>query len=169
MQVRSETPGDLAAVHAVNAAAFGREAEAELVDALRARVPSAISLVADEGGRVVGHILFTPVTLEGRADLAIAGLAPMAVAPEMQRRGVGAALIRAGLERCAAAGFDAVVVLGHPDYYPRHGFVPASRFGIASEYDAPDEAFMALELRAGALAGAAGTVRYHDAFAAVPA
>lgn len=165
--VRAEEERDRAAVRAVNAAAFGRSEEADLVAALRAQVPGAISLVADEGGAVVGHILFTPVTLGDRADLSIMGLAPMAVAPERQRSGVGSALVRAGLERCRQEGYGAVVVLGHPAYYPRFGFVPASRSGIASEYDVPDEAFLLLELRPGYLAGASGTIRYHAAFGSV--
>lgn len=95
------------------------------------------------------------------------GLAPMAVMPAAQRRGIGSALIRSGLERCAQLGYSAVVVLGHPEYYPRFGFVPASRFGIGCEYEVPDEVFMALELEPGALTGMSGTIRYHPAFAEV--
>jgi putative acetyltransferase len=90
----------------------------------------------------------------------------MAVLPEMQRRAIGSALVRRGLEEILAEGFDAVVVLGHPHYYPRFGFLPASRFGLRCEYDVPDEVFMALELRNGSLEHAAGMVRYHPAFAA---
>jgi putative acetyltransferase len=93
------------------------------------------------------------------------GLAPMAVLPARQRQGIGSALVRDGLGRCRELGYEAVVVLGHPGYYPRFGFVPASRFGIGCEYDVPAEVFMALELVPGALRGKPGTIRYHPAFA----
>jgi putative acetyltransferase len=166
MVIRSERAGDVAAIRAVNRAAFDTPTEADLVDALREQAPAAIlSLVADEGGAIAGHILFSPVTLSGNTEVKIMGLAPMAVRPDAQRRGIGSALVRAGLERCAQADCDAVVVLGHADYYPRFGFVPASRFAIASEYDVADEVFMALELKPAALAGKSGTIRYHPAFA----
>jgi putative acetyltransferase len=166
MVIRSERAGDVAAIRAVNRAAFDTPTEADLVDALREQAPAAIlSLVADEGGAIAGHILFSPVTLSGNTDVKIMGLAPMAVRPDAQRRGIGSALVRAGLEHCAQADYDAVVVLGHADYYPRFGFAPASRFAIASEYDVADEVFMALELKPAALAGKSGTIRYHPAFA----
>ena len=92
------------------------------------------------------------------------GLGPMAVAPEHQRAGVGSALIRAGLDACRALDRSAVVVLGHATYYPRFGFVPASTFGLACEYDVPDEVFMALELVPCALSDVSGTTRYSPAF-----
>jgi putative acetyltransferase len=95
------------------------------------------------------------------------GLAPMAVLPACQRRGIGSALVRAGLDTCAQRGVGAVVVLGHATYYPRFGFEPASRFGITTEHDAPDEAFMALELLPGLLVGRAGQIRYHPVFRTV--
>jgi putative acetyltransferase len=167
MVIRNEIPGDRVAVHALNVAAFETAAEAGLVDALREQARPLVSLVADDGGAVIGHILFSPVALSGHPGLALMGLAPMAVAAAHRNRGVGSALVRAGLERCRETGCDAVVVLGHPAYYPRFGFVPAAGFGIGCEYDAPAEAFMLLELRPGALAGAGGTVRYHAAFAAL--
>jgi putative acetyltransferase len=162
--VRSEQDNDRAAVRAVNAAAFESTAEADLVDALREQARPLVSLVAESGGIVVGHILFSPVTIDGRADLQIMGLAPMAVSPEQQRRGVGIALVRAGLERCRKLGVGAIVVLGHPSYYPRFGFQPAARFAIGCEYDAPEDAFMLLELQPGYLRGVSGTARYHAAF-----
>jgi putative acetyltransferase len=149
----------------VNLAAFETSAEADLVDVLRQQAPPVISLVAEDGEAVVGHILFTPVTLLEHPDSRIMGLAPMAVAPARQRQGIGSALVREGLDRCRQLGFDAVVVLGHPGYYPRFGFLPASRFEIACEYDVPDDVFMALELQEGGLRGKAGTIRYHPAFA----
>jgi putative acetyltransferase len=162
--VRPEQAGDRSAVRAVNATAFETTAEADLVDALRDQARPLVSLVADSGGVIVGHILFSPVTLAGRADLQVMGLAPMAVTPELQRRGVGTALVNAGLHRCRLLGFGAVVVLGHPSYYPRFGFQPAAHFGIGCEYDAPEEAFMLLELQPGYLRGVSGKARYHAAF-----
>jgi putative acetyltransferase len=165
MLIRDELAEDVAAVRAVNQAAFETSAEADLVDALRAQAEPFVSLVADEAGSIAGHICFSPVTLSGHDELKILGLAPMAVLPEQQRRGIGTALVRAGLERCRQLGFAAVVVLGHAEFYPRFGFAPASRLGIGSEYDVPDEVFMALELQAGVLNGKAGTIRYHAAFA----
>jgi putative acetyltransferase len=167
METRPERPADVAAVAAVNRAAFETGLEADLVNALRAQAEPIVSLVADDGGAIVGHILFSPVTLSADAGLPVMGLAPMAVAPSRQRRGIGSALVRAGLDRCRELGYAAVVVLGHPAYYPRFGFVPASRFGIGSEYDVPDDVFMAIELRAGILRGTPGTVRYHPAFSSL--
>ena len=163
MHIRAEAPQDFASVHEINLAAFGGEGEARLVGLLREQADPLISLVADDEGNVVGHILFTPVSLPGSDCLAM-GLAPMAVAPMRQRSGIGSALVKAGLERCKELGAVAVVVLGHPEFYSKFGFSPADRFGLRCEYDAPAEAFMAIELRAGALRGASGTVKYHAAF-----
>jgi len=162
--IRAEEERDWAAVHALNASAFETPAEANLVDALRTQAQPVISLVAEHAGLVVGHILFSPVTLPGHVGLGIMGLAPMAVARPHQRRGIGSALVRAGLTRCTALGVGAVVVLGHPGYYPRFRFSPAVRFGIRSEYEAPEEAFMVVELLPGFLRGASGTIQYHAAF-----
>lgn len=164
MVIRAEEERDWAAVHALNASAFETPAEAGLVSALRVQAQPVISLVAEHAGSVVGHILFSPVTLSGHVGLKIMGLAPMAVAPSHQRHGIGSALVRAGLERCSALGVGAVVVLGHPEYYPRFGFSPSLGFGIGSEYEAPDEAFMVAELQPGFLRGASGIIQYHAAF-----
>jgi putative acetyltransferase len=164
MLIRSEHPAEVDAVRAVNTAAFETSAEADLVDALRAEASPLISLVAADDGAVVGHILLSPVVLPDHPQLRIMGLAPMAVLPSRQRRGIGSGLVRAGLEACRELDVDAVVVLGHADYYPRFGFRPASRFGIDCEYDVPDEVFMALELRPDSLAAPSGIVRYHPAF-----
>lgn len=108
--------------------------------------------------------MFSPVSLSGHPGLKIMGLAPMAVLPVNQNKGIGSALVRAGLERCKDLGFGAVVVLGHPKYYPRFGFLPSSHFGIGCEYDAPEEAFMVVELQPGYLRGSSGTIKYHAAF-----
>ena len=151
----------------VNVAAFETPAEADLVAALRIQARPLVSLVAEEDGAVAGHIMFSPVTLPGHPALALMGLVPMAVAPARQRAGIGSALVRAGLEGCRRLAADAVVVLGHPDYYPRFGFVPGVRIGLGCEYDVPAEAFMVLALRPGALRGATGRVQYHAAFASL--
>ena len=162
MYVRFEQPGDIEKIREVNLQAFETETEANLVDALRNTDVELISLVAEENGEVIGHILFSPVALAG--DLRIMGLAPMAVLPDRQSKGAGTKLVNAGLQACEDAGYEAVVVLGHAGYYPRFGFVPSVNFGIKSEYDVPPEVFMVKELRKGALKGAAGTVKYHPAF-----
>lgn len=163
-EVRAERSDDAAAVRAVHEAAFERAAEALLVDALRARARPVVSLVAEVDGAIVGHAMLSPVALPGHPNARLMGLAPVGVLPAHQRRGVGSALVRAGLDACRRRDVGAVVVLGHPAYYPRFGFAPAGRFGLGCEYDAPAEAFMALELRPGQLAGVSGTVRYHAAF-----
>ena len=164
MLIRAEEQRDWAAVYAVNVSAFETPAEAKLVDALRDQAQPLVSLIAEEGGAIVGHIMFSPVSLAGHAALRIMGLAPMAVAPEHQRKGIGSALVRAGLEQCKQLDFGAVVVLGHSAYYPRFGFSPSARFGISCEYDVPDEVFMAVELQADFLRDASGKVKYHAAF-----
>ena len=163
--IRPEHPGDLAAIRFVNERAFGTSAEADLVDTLRARQKVVLSLVAVLDGRVVGHILFSPAAIESGGELfPVVTLAPMAVLPEYQRKGVGSLLVSTGLEELRRAGYDCVVVLGHPEYYPRFGFVPVSKHGIRCEFDVPDEAFMVIELRPGALHGRAGVVRYQPEF-----
>lgn len=168
VDLRPEAPGDEAAIHDLNENAFGQAGEADLVDRLRRNGKTLISLVAESEDRVVGHILFTEVTLEtSSGSEPLAGLAPMAVLPELQKTGIGSRLVRVGLQACRRAGHKAVVVLGHPEYYPRFGFVPASRFGIRSEYDVPDEVFMAMELNEGALAGGGGLARYQPEFGGV--
>lgn len=111
--------------------------------------------------------MFTPVTLSADSDLKLMGLAPMAVSPDHQKQGVGSALVHAGLEKCGQMGFVGVVVLGYPEYYPRFGFSPASRFGMDSEYDVPEDVFMVLELEPDALHGKTGRVKYHAVFNSV--
>lgn len=167
MRIRPESEADRAAVRAVNEAAFETATEADLVEALHRKDVSLISLVAEVDGRVVGHILFSPVSLAERADLNLMGLAPMAVVPDHQRNGIGSALVRQGLERCKDLGSRAVVVVGHAEYYPRFGFVPADRYALRCEYDVPADVFMVAELETGALNGVSGLIRYDDAFAGV--
>ena len=164
--IRTEAPEDIDATRTVNENAFPTRLEAELVDTLRQLAHPIVSLVAVTGGRVTGHILFTPVTLLSHPATLLMGLGPMAVMPTHQRRGVGSGLVWMGLEECRRLGAAAVVVLGHPDYYPRFGFAPASGFGLSSEYVVPDDVFMALELKTNALRELSGTIRYHPAFSA---
>ena len=164
MVVRREAPPDFDAVRIVNERAFGQPDEAGIVDALRG-LADAISLVAVLDNQVVGHILFTSVSIdEADPRLSASGLAPMAVLPEFQRRGIGSALVHAGLEACRAAGHDLVVVLGHAEYYPKFGFVTAAKHGLRCEYPVPPEVFMVNELRPGSLARARGLVRYRPEF-----
>ena len=165
--IRSEKPADHGAVREVNQQAFGSSTEAALVDALRAAADPIISLVAVDNDHVVGHILFSPVTIEDDDSALAMGLAPMAVLPNYQRRGVGSQLVRAGLTECHRIGRRVVVVLGHPRYYPRFGFIPASRKALHCEYPVPDEVFMVLELEPGALEGRHGLVKYRPEFAAI--
>jgi putative acetyltransferase len=162
--IRSERPTDAAAVHAVHVAAFPTDAEARLVELLRRSGKARVSLVAEVDGQIVGHILFSPVTVNGQAIAAALGLAPVAVVPAYQRQGIGGELIRAGLRACGEFDCGFVVLLGHPAYYPRFGFQRASQFGLANEYGA-DEAFMVLELRRGAIPAAGGLVQYGPEFA----
>lgn len=164
MKIREEKPGDKEAVHELNEAAFDSPLEARLVDALRDLSARRISLVAEDGGVVVGHIMFSPVTHADHSDLKVIGLAPMAVAPDRQRQGIGSVLVEEGLNRCRQEGYVAAVVLGHPGYYPRFGFRPSVDFGIDSAYDVPAEAFMALELQPGSLGNKKGRLDYHPAF-----
>lgn len=167
MRIRTQTADDDSAVWQINKAAFPTPAEAGLVERLNAEAEPLVSLVAEEHGALVGHILFSPVALAADSDFFAMGLGPMAVLPNRQRRGIGGALLRAGLDACRELGCRAVFVLGHPDYYPRFGFVAASRFGINSQFEVPDDAFMALELEPDALSGKAGEMRYHPAFDAL--
>lgn len=169
MEIREEMSQDALGVYEVNERAFGRPDEAILVERLRAERAVSLSLVALEADRVVGHVLFSPVSIqhdEGGEQTAVA-LGPAAVLPEWQRRGIGMVLIREGLARCGELEKTAVVVLGDPAYYRRFGFQPASRFGIRNTFGAPEEAFMALELAPGALAGVSGVAHYHPIFAEV--
>ena len=162
--IRLEQPGDADAVRETNEQAFGTETEARLVDRLRDSA-DCISLVATIGDRVIGHILFTPVSIEPATAVRVAGLAPMAVRPEHQRAGIGSELVRAGLDECRRRGYAAVVLVGHSEFYPRFGFVPGHTKGLECEFPVPPEVFMALELNADALAGVAGLVRYRPEFA----
>ena len=158
-------PSDAAAVYAVNTAAFNGTDEVKLIQDLHAQCDELISLVAVDGETIIGHILFSPLTIHDEARITPAmSLAPLAVLPAYQKMGVGSQLISAGLEACRAAGHSIVIVLGHPGYYPRFGFQPASRFNIHWDHEAPDEAFMVVELQPDALQDVKGIARFHPAF-----
>lgn len=167
IEVRNERAGDGAAITAVNDSAFGQPDESRIIDAVRQAGHAAISLVAADGGMLVGHILFTPVTIDaaGPAFHAL-GLGPMAVLPEFQRKGIGTMLVEAGLAEATRLGCPAVVVIGHPEFYPRFGFRPARAYGLLSQFEVPGEAFMVRELVPAALAGCGGVVRYVAEFGA---
>ena len=166
MSIRPELPGDIQAIHQVQASAFPTPAEADLVNILRRNSPGFLSLVdVDNDGLLTGHILFTPVQLSNNPDkVSIAGLAPMAVRPALQNKGLGSQLVQAGLKAWLAGGYEAAVVLGHPGFYSRFGFLPSLEFNIDSQYDVPAEVFMAQELTPGILARASGRIQYHPDF-----
>jgi putative acetyltransferase len=159
--IRTEEPADQAFIHQVHLASFPSAVEARLVDELRAAGRLTLSLVALVNGQLVGHIGFSPVTAPGPA--AGLGLAPVAVIPPLQGRGIGSALINEGLELCRRAGFGFVVLVGEPDYYSRFGFAPARGWGLEDQYQAGD-AFQALELRPNVIPRDGGLVRYSPEF-----
>jgi putative acetyltransferase len=150
--VRTESPSDVAAIHDLVTAAFADEpAVAGLVDELRANGHLVLSLVAELDGAVIGHVGFSPVSFEPpQPALNALQLSPLGVLPSHQRRGIGGALVRQGLETCRELGVDAVFLLGHPGYYPRFGFQPARNLGV--HYQDDRDAFMGIALRPGALA-----------------
>lgn len=163
--IRPETLEDVAPIRNVNEQAFGREVEARIVEKLREHGALTISLVAIQDGKVVGHIAFSPAVIESDSfSFEAIALGPIAVLPAYQRGGFGSQMVRAGLEECRRLGHEIIVLVGHPDYYPRFGFVPAGPKGIACEFEVPEEAWMILELREGALAGRRGTVRFQPEF-----
>ncbi len=166
--IREEAPGDEAAIHRLNATAFETDAEARLVDALRAAGALTLSLVAEVDGEIVGHIAFSPVVVVStQQTIDGLGLAPMAVAPAYRRRGIGARLVDDGLRRLRDAGHRLCVVLGHAEYYPRRGFMRASEIGVRWERPVPDDVFFVRELAPGGLEGVSGTVRYRPELDAV--
>lgn len=166
--IREERPEDAEAIRRVNNEAFGQPAEAEVVDRLRESCKDLLSIVAVEGGEVVGHILFSPATIGGEGathEVAGMGLAPMAVLPERQGQGIGSLLIHNGIKMLRDRGSPFIIVLGYPEYYPRFGFERASRYGIHSQWsEVPDEAFMILILNKTAIVGASGVASYRREF-----
>ena len=166
MLIRPERPEDTVAIHEINTLAFGQPEEAQIVDELRRSCDDLVSLVAVDGEEVIGHILFSPATIEGTGGLIHGmGLAPMAVLPGRQREGVGSALVERGLAILRERRCPFVVVLGHPEYYPRFGFERASRRGIKAQWPGiPDDVFMVVVMVPGVMRGVSGVVRYRDEF-----
>lgn len=163
--IRLERPADAPAIRQVNELAFAQPTEADLVEKLRQACTDAVSLVAVDDG-IVGHILFTPVIVESDGQRVVGmGLAPMAVHPDWQRRGIGSQLVRSGIDIVRERGYPFVVVVGHPEYYPRFGFDRASAHGLASQWDGmPDASFMVVILDKQAMAGVSGVARYRKEF-----
>jgi putative acetyltransferase len=163
--VRPEAYPDQAAIRRVNMDVFGRLAEANLVDVLRRHRQIILSLVAEIEQEIVGHAILTQVMLMPSVPgLRMLGLGPVAVRPPVRRRGIGSALVRQAIGTAEAEGWQAVVVLGEPQYFSRFGFVPAQRFGLATEFRAPADSFLVLELGRGTLDGVRGVVRYQPEF-----
>jgi len=164
MSIRRETQTDISAIRKVNEKAFKGPAEARLVDLLREANKAIISLVAMFDRRVVGHILFSQITIEPNPrNILGLGLAPLAVLPEYQRRGIGSSLVAKGLEECREKGYDVVFVLGDVHFYARFGFARASIYGLRNEYNV-DENFMILELKKAVLDSIVGLVKYPPEF-----
>lgn len=170
LEVRVERVEDYEAVFQVLKSAFGRENEAWLVEKIRKSdcFTPQFSLVAVKDGELAGHILFSRVVIQARAgDVPALGLAPVAVLPELQKQGIGSRLVRQGLDECRRLGHKIVVLVGHPDYYPRFGFLPARAKGLGIPFPVPDRAFMALELVPGALDQVSGMVVHPPEFSEV--
>jgi len=165
MIIREEIPDDVSGIKVVNKAAFETDGEADIVDLLREKDLFILSLVAEIEDQIVGHILFTPASINYKDEsFEVAGLAPMAVLPKFQKEGIGKALVNKGLELLHDTKYEAVIVLGHPEYYPKFGFEPASKYGIIYEHEVPDEAFMAIELKEGSLKNIHGIAKYQPEF-----
>lgn len=165
--IREDEPDDYEAIRRVNESAFGSPAEADLVEALRKGGYVIASLVAETEAGVVGHLLFSRLPIETvGGSIPAASLAPMVVAPEVQRQGIGSLLVEAGLAFCREQGERIAFVLGHPAFYPRFGFSSERASTIASPFGG-GEAWMALELAPGSLSGVTGRVVYPPPFSAL--
>lgn len=162
--IRRESPTDFASVRNLHREAFKSEVEGMLVDELRECDKRCISLIAEDGGLVVGHVLFSSVTIRTDAkSIRVQSLAPMAVLPVWQRKGIGSQLVQAGLDECRRQGETIVLVLGHPDFYPRFGFSATLAAPLESPFGS-GPAWMALELVPGALSEIVGRVQYPPPF-----
>jgi putative acetyltransferase len=164
--VRVERPADVAAIRQINELAFAQTLEADLVDQLRESCSDSVSLIAENAGVVVGHILFTPAVIEAEARFVPGmALAPMAVHPDWQRHGIGSRLVERGVLHLRERRCPFIVVVGHPDYYPRFGFERAYLHRIACQWEGvPDEAFMILILEPQVMVGVSGIARYRKEF-----
>ena len=169
MIIRQEKPRDINDIHALNELTFGQPQEANIIDKLRINCDNLLSLVAIENEKVVGHILFSPVKIEGQHGIIRGmGLAPMAVLPEMQHKGIGTQLVKSGIENLRKMQCPFVIVLGHPEYYPRFGFERASLYEIKCQWEGiPDDAFMILWLDKSTMNPVSGLAKYRDEFNAI--
>ncbi len=162
IEIRDERPGDVAAIRDVNRLAFSQDEEGRIVEALRANGAATLSLVAIDNGVVIGHIIFSPVFVGAVQGV---GLGPMAVHPTYQRRGIGSRLVEAGLERLRSEGCPFIVLVGHPEFYPRFGFERAAGYGLTCQWPVPDEFFLVKVLDSKVMDRLRGEARYRDEFA----
>ncbi len=166
MIIRKETKEDYKSIYEVNKKAFNQNDESELIQRIRTSkyFIAELSLVAEENGKIIGHILFSKIKIIGEKEYESLSLAPMSVLPKFQKQGIGEKLVKKGLKKAKNLGFDSVIVIGHKDYYPRFGFEKASKWNIKCSFEVPDDAFMAFELKVGALENKSGTVQFPKEF-----
>jgi putative acetyltransferase len=164
IEIREELPSDATSIRDVNRRAFERDQEGKIVDALRSNGAALLSLVATLDGQVVGHIMYSPLSV---GEVTGAGLGPLAVVPEYQRQGIGSKLVMAGSEKLKYVGCPFVIVVGHASYYSRFGFKPASRRGITCEWEVPDDVFMLLVFDEPTMRNVSGLAKYRHEFSSV--
>jgi putative acetyltransferase len=164
IEIRDELPRDIDAIREVNRQAFGQDLEGRIVDAIRDAGAAVLSLVAVVDDAVVGHILFSPLTV---GTLTGTGLGPMAVLPSHQRQGIGSRLVAHGLQQLRANGCPFVVVLGHPHFYPRFGFQRAGDYGLTCEWDVDPDAFMVAVLNPQTAGSLGGRAQYRSEFSTI--
>lgn len=164
IEIRDEQPGDVDAIREVNRQAFDQEQEGRIVDALRQRGAVILSLVAVADAVIVGHIMFSPLAV---GPLVGAALGPMAVIPARQRQGIGGQLVTRGVERLRDSGCPFIVVIGHPEFYPRFGFRTAGAQGLTCEWDVPAEAFMVNVLNPQVRNSLRGRAEYREEFSTI--
>lgn len=166
MKIRQETPQDFQAVYEINHLAFEQEGESQLIEKIRKgkTFVRELSLVAVQNEKVIGHILFSKIKIIGEQSYPSLTLAPMAVHPDFQNKGIGSKLVIAGLQIAKNLSFEHVIVLGHKDFYPNFGFQKASKWGVQCPFEVPDDHFMAIELLEGSLENKGGFVKYPPVF-----
>ena len=164
IEIREERGEDLAAIRDVNKRAFDQDHEGKIVDALRSNGAALLSLVATVDDQVVGHIMYSPITI---GEVTGAALGPMAVVPEHQGQGIGSKLVQAGNQRIKDAGWPFIIVIGHANFYPRFGFTPAGLLGITCEWEVPEDVFMLLVLGQEKMQRVSGLAKYRHEFSSV--